>query len=401
MTYEENEKRGENFMIKAIIPVLTLIIALTSCDDPSAGSGVPEFLRDVKTVSAGYMHTAAIKEDGTLWVWGFNDSGQLGLSTPVIATVPIQIEGKWKAVSAGWDHTAAIKTDGTLWAWGNNWFGQLGDGTTINSNTPVQESTHASNWVTISAGGGHTVAIKTDGSLWTWGWNILGQLGLGDTTNRETPVQVLPGTTWETVSAGDHTAAIKTDGSLWAWGKNTYGQLGDGTTIDSNTPVQESTHASNWVTVSAGYDHTVAIKTDGSLWTWGDNSYGKLGLGDTTINSNTPVQESTHASNWVTVSARGSHTAAIKTDGSLWTWGQNTYGQLGNGTGGSHINHTPAKIWGKDANNWKTVSAGYYHTTAIKEDGVLWSWGSNFDGQLGDATRKDRTTPVRVIVSGW
>jgi hypothetical protein len=188
----------------------------------------------------------------------------------------------WSSVSAGncW-HTIAIKTDGTLWVWGDNFYGQLGLGDTTNRYTPTKVGTDT-NWAYVSAGCANTIAIKTDGTLWAWGWNYTGQLGLGDTTNRYTPTQVGSDTNWAYVSAGDsHTVAIKKDGTLWAWGDNFYGQLGLGDTTDRYTPTLVGSDT-NWAYVSAGLYHTIAIKTNGTLWAWGRNNFGQLGLGDTT-----------------------------------------------------------------------------------------------------------------------
>ncbi|MCL1864681.1 MAG: hypothetical protein FWF73_02595 [Spirochaetes bacterium] len=383
-----------------------VICILTSCDDSSTGSGVPVFLRDVKEVSAGDDYTAAIKEDGSLWAWGNNRYGQLGLIIPDLTAIPIpiqiEIKDKWKAVSAGYNYTAAIKENGTLWAWGRNNYGQLGNGSTTDSYTPVIVGTNTDNWIAVSTRGYYyAVAIKTDGSLWAWGNNDGGQLGDGTTTNRLTPAKI-GSDTWTTVSAGYYYAvAIKTDGSLWAWGANYYGQLGDGTTTNRLTPTKV-VGSDTWKAVSAGASHTIAIKTDGSLWAWGSNSFGQLG-DDTTTDRNAPVQIGTDT-NWKALSAGVLYTAAIKTDGTLWTWGSNEFGLLNDDI--TAYSETPIKI----GDRWKEVSisntinssstSGDY-IMAIKGDGVLWAWGNNQYGQLGDATKTGRRTPARVIMSGW
>ncbi len=174
----------------------------------------------------------------------------------------------WSAIAAGGSHTVALKSDGTLWAWGDNDYGQLGDGTTTDKATPTQIGS-ATNWSAIAAGSRHTVGLKSDGTLWTWGRNPYGQLGDGTTVDKYSPTQVGSATNWSTVAAGrHHTASLTSDGTLWAWGRNDYGQLGDGTTASKNTPTQIGS-ATNWSAVAAGGHHTVAIKTDGTLWTWG------------------------------------------------------------------------------------------------------------------------------------
>ena len=183
--------------------------------------------------------------------------------------------------AAGYGHTVEVKSDGTLWAWGWNAYGQLGDGTTNSQVSPEHIGT-ASNWASVSAGALHTVALKSDGTLWAWGDNYYGELGDGTTTNQQSPEQIGTATNWASVSAGEyHTVAVKSDGTLWAWGWNAYGQLGDGTTNSQVSPEQIGT-ATNWASVAAGEYHTVALKSDGTLWAWGWNAYGQLGDNTTT-----------------------------------------------------------------------------------------------------------------------
>ncbi|MEW6556881.1 MAG: hypothetical protein AB1349_05935 [Elusimicrobiota bacterium] len=342
-------------------------------------------------VSGGGYHTIAIKSDGTLWAWGYNGYGELGLGYTTQRTTPTQVgtASNWSSVSCGVFHTIAIKTDGTLWAWGDNEYGQLGLGDTTDRWTPTQVGT-ASNWSSVSGGEYHTIAIKTDGTLWAWGYNNYGQLGLGDTTNRTTPIQVGTLTNWSSVSCGDyHTIAIKTDGTLWTWGWNYSGQLGLGDTTNRTTPTQVGT-ASNWSSVSGGEYHTIAIKTDGTLWAWGGNGNGQLGLGDTT-DRNTPTPVGT-LTNWSSVSCGWDHTIAIKSDGTLWAWGGNDWGQLG--LGDTTNRTTPTQVG--TASNWSSVSGGEYHTIAIKTDGTLWAWGRNDNGQLGLGDTTNRSTPTCV-----
>lgn len=244
----------------------------------------------------------------------------------------------------------------------------------------------------LSAGAHHSLAIKPDGSLWAWGHNGSGQLGDGTTAGQFYPKRIGTATDWARVAAGtNHTLAIRTDGSLWAWGYNSYGQLGDSTTALRTKPVKiDGGSEVGWATVAAGSDFSLAIKSDGSLWAWGRNVAGQLGDG-TSSTRYLPMRIGS-ANDWAAVSAGTSHSLAIKTDGSLWAWGFNYHGQLGDGTSNSRL--SPTRIG--SATDWATVSAGGFHSLAIKSDGSLWAWGSNSYGQLGDTTIVSKASPTRI-----
>jgi len=326
-----------------------------------------------KQVSCG-GHTAAIKTDGTLWTWGTGTDGQLGNASTTDTSTPVTTfagGSNWKQVSNGNAHTAAIKTDGTLWTWGSGVFGRLGNADTTNRSTPVTTFAGGTNWKQVSCGNEHNAAIKTDGTLWTWGRNTNFKLGTGDTTNRSTPVTTFAGgTNWKQVSVGnEHTAAIKTDGTLWIWGWGNSGRLGNADTTNRSTPVTTFAGGTNWKQVSCSFSTggnlTAAIKTDGTLWTWGGGSFGQLGNASTTDTS-TPVTTFAGGSNWKQVSCGNIHTAAIKTDGTLWTWGGGSFGQLGNAST-TGTRSTPVTTFA-GGTNWKQVSAGDSHTAAVTYD---------------------------------
>ena len=338
---------------------------------------------------------------GSLWTWGSNTFGSLGNDNSTDQSSPVQtISGgtNWRSVAGGQYHTAAIKTDGTLWTWGYNFDGQLGTNNTTKRSSPGQTVSGGTDWKLVSCGVDHTVAIKTDGSLWGWGTNFNGQLGDNTITNRSSPVQTIStGTNWRSVSAGDrHTAAIKTDGALWSWGQNINGSLGDGTVVDKSSPVQIVGGGTNWRSVAGGQYHTAAIKTDGTLWTWGFNANGQLG-DNTVTKKSSPAQTVGGGTNWKSVECGTSHTAAIKTDGTLWTWGLNVYGALGNNTNSNRSSPVQTISAGT---NWKSVACGIQHTAAIKTDGTLWTWGYNNFGQLGDNTVTSRSSPIQTVSGG-
>jgi alpha-tubulin suppressor-like RCC1 family protein len=283
----------------------------------------------------------------------------------------------WKQVSCGGSHTAAIKTDGTLWVWGRGDSGQLGNGvTTGNISTPVTTFSGGTNWKEVSSGGYHTAAIKTDGTLWVWGSNSNGQLGINATTVRCTPVTTFAGgTNWKEVSCGvNYTSGIKTDGTLWVWGVNFNGGLGINATGDRCTPVTTFAGGTNWkqlglfgpVTGFTGGPYMSAIKTDGTLWLWGGNTNGQLGINDTT-NRCTPVTTFAGGTNWKQVSNTGTSfsgvTVAIKTDGTLWTWGYNNKGALG--TNNTITRSTPVTTFA-GGTNWKQCRTNGSMSAAIR-----------------------------------
>jgi prepilin-type N-terminal cleavage/methylation domain-containing protein len=280
-------------------------------------------------ISASYTSTFAIKQDGSLWGWGRNNIGQLGLNDTVNRLVPtrIGISNAWTSASSRGTHTIAIQQDGSLWGWGYNIDGELGLNDTVDRLVPTRIGT-SNTWTSASAGGDQSLAIQQDGSLWSWGYNGYGPLGLNDTVNRLVPTRVGTGNTWSFVSTGySHTLAIQQDGSLWGWGSNVYGQLGLNDTVNRLVPTRIGT-SNTWASVAAGGDHTLAIQQDGSLWNWGLNDGGQLAFNDT-VNRFVPTRVGIE-NTWSTrLSGGGFYTLAIKQDGSLWGWGRNDSGQLG------------------------------------------------------------------------
>jgi alpha-tubulin suppressor-like RCC1 family protein len=333
-----------------------------------------------------------------LWSWGKNDSGELGDGTTTNSCSPVRefcSATDWRQVSSTTNFAAAIKTDGSLWAWGRNFAGRLGDGTETDRCSPVREISSSTDWCQVRAITTFVVAIKTDGSLWTWGSAVVGLLGDGTQVNRCSPVrEICSATNWCQVNTGYGAAAIKTDGSLWSWGLNSCGQLGDGTVDSKCSPVREICSATDWCQVSGGIRISRAIKTSGELWSWGQNNQGQLGDG-TNVSRCSPVREFCSATDWCFSSASSFTSSAIKTSGELWTWGNNSCGQLGDGT----VTTTCSPIREIcSATDWCQASA-LYHTSAIKTDGSLWLWGRNCNGQLGDGTTACRCSPVREITS--
>lgn len=332
----------------------------------------------------------------TLWGWGRNTSGLFGANNTISRTTPIQeftSSTNWAQVAQGIVglgncHSCAIKTDGSLWCWGDNAVGQLGVNDTRIRSTPVQEFTSSNNWKYVFLGSGITAAIKTDGTLWLWG----GTLGFNDSIlQRSTPSQeATSGTNWKQVvmRRGNRTdyMAIKTDGTLWTWGSNDFGLIADASIPLGNarsTPIRETTSSTNWKFLLSGNDciHSMAVKTDGSLWGWGNN--GTYQITRSTVSSiRIPTRVNYTENDFIKngfCSSRTTH--VIKSDGTLWSWGRDgsgvTYGSTSYVIGGSSAVQESTY-----SNNWKSVhgasgSSGQESILAIKTDGTLWGWGGN------------------------
>lgn len=285
-------------------------------------------------VAGGDSHSLALKSDGTVWACGNNTHGQLGDGTTTGRKTPVQVSNisGVTAIACGWNHSLALKSDGTVWAWGNNTYGQLGDGTTTKKNTPIQVN-GISNIIVIGCGGSHSLAVKSDGTVWTWGNNTYGQLGDGTTTNRSTPIQVSELSDATKVTGGGYySLALLSDSTVYAWGRNNNGELGTGTGSEYITPVQVS-GLTDITSITGGhneYGHSLALKSDGTIWAWGHNWWGALGDG-TVKDSFTPIQVN-DLSGIIAIACGWEHSMAIQSDGSVWCWGNNDSGQLGDGT---------------------------------------------------------------------
>lgn len=353
-------------------------------------------------VIAGYNYSLALKTNRSLWGWGRNQHAQFGNNKNKNVPQPIDTTTHWRTATSSngsrSGHTLAINEDGTLWAWGQNNDGQLGNGTTYtHAILPIQVSTDTT-WNSISNGFFFSVATKTDGTLWTWGRNGRGQLGLGSFIFKKTmPTQVGTDSTWNMVSAGtEFVLALKNNGTLWAWGYNYNGQLGDGTTTTRHTPIQIGTD-SNWVSICAGAKHSFGIKADSTLWSWGSDQHGQAGRGG---NLRIPSQVDTNQ--WVSIGAGGMHSVGVKADSTLWSWGRNLYAQLGDGTTSSR--GIPVQI--DTLHRWLKVAAGYEHSLALQTDSSLWSWGRNNAGQVADSVSyteflSKTYVPTKISDEAW
>jgi len=372
--------QSAGYNISAITSGQTSLLVLTSPATILGNSWV--------TVSAGDTHALATRTDGSLWSWGVNNVGQAGrLNTAQSFTLITTNSSSF--------NSNGIRNDGILFIWGDNDQGQIGTGDILARSSPVQIGT--SSWTSISTGRFHTLAIRNDGTLWAWGLGTSGQLGVNNTTNTGSPVQVTSiSESWTVVSAGvTHSVGITETGKLYAWGNNTNGILGINSTINRSTPVQITTIAGSWSAVTAGYSHTAGITTTGTAYAWGLNTSGQLG-NNTIINRSNPTLLATpfDVSSWTIVSAGLDFTMARLTNGLAYGWGINSNGQLGNNTSINRSNATLVSTVGLIS--WTTISAGGVFATAIATDSTLWAWGQNNLGQLGNGETIDRSRPTQV-----
>lgn len=312
-----------------------------------------------------------------------------------LTPAPARAEPAAPQLAVGTVHTCAV-SDGQLWCWGQNGNGQLGDGSQLDQATPRAVAIPQASVASVAAGGHHTCALKTNGALWCWGHNGSGELGDGTVVDRPlpTPVTALGADVAEVAAGWSHTCARKTDGTLWCWGSNADGRLGDGTTQNRVTPTQVSALGTSVAQVAAGVAHTCARQSDNSLWCWGYNGVGAIG--DLTTQSRSlPTLVSSLGSDVVEV-ATGAHTCARSSDNRLWCWGWNQYGQLGDGSNFNRV--TPYEV-SNLLGGVTQVSLGWRHSCALKTDGKLRCWGYNADGELGDGTTFNRAFPVLSSLS--
>jgi alpha-tubulin suppressor-like RCC1 family protein len=346
------------------------------------------------TLVGGTPATAAVAAvQSTPLTWGDNGSGQLGIGTTTNSSTPVQVTGLSgvTAIASGLFHILAVRSDGTVWAWGYNSDGQLGNGTCCVASSTPQRVISLSGITAVTGGANHSLALKSHGTVWAWGSNGYGQLGNGSTTDSFTPMQV-KGLRGVTAIAGGfvYSLALKSDGTVWAWGDNNSGQLGNGTRTMSSTPVQVSGLGGVTAIAAAG-NHSLALKSDGTVWSWGYNGYGQLGNG-TTTDSSTPVAVS--GLSRVTAIAGGAwHSLALKSDGTVWGWGDNYDGQIGNGT---NVDVNPAPVQVSGLSGATAIGSGWYHSLALTSHGTVWAWGANGRGQLGNGTTTPSSTPVEV-----
>lgn len=364
--------------------------------------GLPVVPLSFTDVGAGYTHSCGLTAAGTAYCWGFNQSGQLGDESTTQRLTPVAVHmpaGKtFASIAVGGAHTCGLTAAGEAYCWGeNNSYGQVGDGTLENKVIPVAVQSGDVLFTSITAGGAHTCALTASGQAYCWGYNLNGQLGDNSTTNRSTPVQVAQpeGVTFNRITAGgSHTCALTAANVAYCWGWDDFGQLGDGATVDQSAPVAVQVRGATFATLSAGGAHTCGKTPTGDSYCWGGNIHGELGDG-TNDNSSTPVQVPMPSGvDSLTPRGGGNHTCGLTYQGAAYCWGFNDQGQVGDGTTANRNSAVQVSL--PAGVIFDSMSPGLYFTCALAPGGAAYCWGDNRQGQLGDGTTNNHSSPVAV-----
>lgn len=338
--------------------------------------------------------------------WGLGSFGRLGDNNATNRSLPVSVVGgftDWIQVVGGSAHSLGLRENGTAWGWGRSFYGVMGDGVGASSwSSPVAVVGGFTDWIQLSTRGNHSLGLRANGTAWSWGNNQYGVLGGGVVGgNRNSPESVVGGfTDWSQLSGGSlHSLGLRSNSTAWAWGLNTSGQLGDNSTTSRASPVSIVGGFTDWIQLSAGGRHSIGLRVNGTTWAWGNNIDGQLGDNSTTVRSS-PVSVVGGFTDWVQVSAGFSHSLGLRSNGTAWAWGLNTNGQLGdNSTTGKS---SPVSVVG-GFTDWVQLDGGGAHSLALRANGTIWSWGNGAYGKLGDNTAVGKSSPVSVIdgAVGW
>jgi alpha-tubulin suppressor-like RCC1 family protein len=373
-------------------------ITARSLQDPEQKKTIFLSINPKKAIVAGLEFSVALKSDGTPLSWGSDNAGQLGngtVSSNQVSPVSVAVENKSLAIAVGNSHSLALKVDGTLLSWGNNSAGQLGINSPIGSQVSPVSVVNATDIIAIAAGDSHSLALKSDGTLLSWGNDFDGQLGNGAVLgNQFLPVPVANATNIVAIAAGKkHSLALKSDGTLLSWGSDTEGQLGDGAVFANQVSPVPVINATGIIAIAAGGSHTLALKSDGTLLSWGSDNAGQLGNGTVSGKKASPVSV-VNASGIIAISAGDTHSLALKSDGTLLSWGNDSFGQLGNG---AVIGNQVSPVSVVNASGIIAISAGGIHSLALKSDSTVFSWGNDSSGQLGNGVvTGNQVSPVTI-----
>ncbi|NDI34413.1 RCC1 domain-containing protein [Chengkuizengella sediminis] len=401
-------------MKKIVHLFLSFILVVTSMTSVAVNSSFAEDLISKPTdVYAGQHFNMLLEGDNTVRAWGWNRNGQLGNGTTIDQWTAVPVIdhdnnelNNISAISGGLRHSFAMDEDGEIWAWGYNNYGQLGDGTTEDRKKAVSvelvDDDHniLSNIQAITGGFQHSLATDGHGEVWAWGYNSYGQLGDGTTESKSNPVPVLvdnEGNKLSNITAiaasSEYSLALDGNGEVWTWGRNDYGQLGDGTTKSKSNPVSvlvddEGNKLSNITAIVAGVEHNLALDGEGKVWSWGRNNKGQLGV-DPSLGHSKVALMVEELNNIQAIAIGHEYSLALDDNGEVWSWGRNEDGQLGDGTLEDKFTPVPVLVdnEGNKLSNISAISAGYNHSLAMDDDGKIWAWGGNYYGQLGDCKK--------------
>lgn len=390
-------------LVVSLLSVLGASVSGAPADAQEEASSITNWVQ----VDAGTSHTCGVTADGRAYCFGSDGAGALGNGPGGgVRTTPSQVAGgstKWAVISAGELVACALKTTGRLYCWGKDATGQLGDGNgRHNRSTPVEVRGGHRDWTAVSVGSVSTCAIR-QGRLFCWGADAFGALGNGGAdTSRNAPVEVAGGATnWASVSVGSFGAcARKTTGRVFCWGDDRFLQVGDGANPGpARRPTAVANGGDTWASVAAGTLHRCAVRTDGRLFCWGHDLFGQLAApGQDVANRDVPTQVIGNTLDWSSVAGGTTFTCAIKVGGSIWCWGLRDVGQMGNGSTSSFLQFEPAPGATTFA-DWQSLTAGDSHACAIRAGGALYCWGRGDEGQLGTGPLSGnpiRTSPTQV-----
>lgn len=394
------------------VAALVLLAACAGGGNSKTSSTTLPITSHGPVIDGGDRFSVELTAAGRVLAWGHNSTGELGDGTEVLRPTPAPVRGlpaglRIVSVSAGANHVLALGADGSVWAWGHNRSGQLGDGSKVDRPAPIRvKGLHDAR--AVSAGNAFSVALEADGSVFAWGNNQSGQLGDGNAPEDHITPELVHGLgkgsgVVQIASGKSHILVRKSDGSLFGWGNGTSGQLGDGANTKKSAPgpVIGLGPNSGVISIAAGGSHSLALKADGTVFAWGNNKSGQLGNGTRPADQNRPVSVKglSRGSGVIAIAAGASFSVALERDGTVVTWGKNKVGELGNGT--TRDSSVPVKITSRGSGPVPTaVATGAYHALALRDDGTVIAWGDNSSGQLGSgAVSTDSTEPVAATAS--
>jgi alpha-tubulin suppressor-like RCC1 family protein len=390
-------KKFWSFLVYISFIALVVTISIIGCSKSSTESDLSSEESIFIIVEAASFHNIVYESNGKIWAWGKNDFGQLGREADQGSLLPVSTLriAQIKAIECGITHNLILGIDGNLWAWGSNASCQLARSeVTVSKSADPLKISSIDGIVQIGCGSSHNIVLKNDGSVWAWGFSSEGRLGLdlqNYNINVDVPGRISDLSDIQSISVGKigHNFAIVNDGTVWGWGMNEEGQLGIGSYEDAYLP-RKIPGLNNVNDIQAGAYHTIILKNDGTVWACGDNTFGQLG-NSSVINSNVPIRIES-LDNVSQIICGGYYSFAIKNDSTVWAWGNNGYGQFGNGTtAGSY-----EPIYIENINDFEQISAGFSHNLMLKNDGSVWAWGYNADGQLGLGNKENVLSPTPI-----